>query len=516
MLDVYLLVCYSLVALACLFILLRIFWQDRKKALAPHLAFLGFSLLGWAVSLICYILTTDAARAAYLHDFKLPFVALSAFATYLFVMRFYGMKAFYTTAMNLMMIVIPFFTTVLVLTSPYHNFIRLHIEVTQTWPNHQVDAPAFLWFWVHSLYCYALLTFGVGASLWQHRRVPRQYYKAAYMLLAGVAVSAVSVFSRFFGVTGSLDVSLLGACACFALLYWSSRNYQGLDYLIQARSEVFTELDEAILILDNAGQVVYRNRSAAALLEKYGVSAEEDAYTNILHRMFWDAEQERMPNEEYKSVDFISTAAGGAITGICNVQEKPIFDRQNRQAGMSVRFSDVTKSRAILYRLEKEAGMDALTGVLNRGRIRQIQDEMEMDDLCPVAVLLADLNGLKQVNDQLGHGQGDIYLRTVADVFIAHCPPNAHIGRVGGDEFVILMDGSSRGQAEALAAAMAEAVANTAHALFTPSVSMGIAVRAQPGIPLRQVVAEADRNMYENKRKWKAENTGPIVKSFVK
>lgn len=92
---------------------------------------------------------------------------------------------------------------------------------------------------------------------------------------------------------------------------------------------------------------------------------------------------------------------------------------------------------------ERQARQDSLTGLLNRyGLLRALDQAVgrASQDKAEFAVLYLDLDGFKSVNDTYGHGVGDMLLRQVSERLQALKPPDAEAGRIGGDEFVLLME----------------------------------------------------------------------------
>ncbi|WP_025141176.1 diguanylate cyclase [Achromobacter sp. DH1f] len=91
---------------------------------------------------------------------------------------------------------------------------------------------------------------------------------------------------------------------------------------------------------------------------------------------------------------------------------------------------------------ERQARQDSLTGLLNRyGLFRALDQAVgrASQGTAEFAVLYLDLDGFKAVNDTYGHGTGDALLKQVSERLLALKPPGAEAGRIGGDEFVLLM-----------------------------------------------------------------------------
>jgi diguanylate cyclase (GGDEF)-like protein len=128
-----------------------------------------------------------------------------------------------------------------------------------------------------------------------------------------------------------------------------------------------------------------------------------------------------------------------------------------------------------------------------------------------LAALLCDLNGFKQVNDNLGHLVGNRLLQEIAKNLRNTCREYDHVGRLGGDEFVFVLtdftDDFVRNLKPRIAFAIAEA-SRTVCAENVVTASIGSAFFPQDGATAEQLLAEADRLMYESKESHYKRNTG--------
>ena len=160
----------------------------------------------------------------------------------------------------------------------------------------------------------------------------------------------------------------------------------------------------------------------------------------------------------------------------------------------------VTELDAIRRQLQRQADHDPLTGLPNRERLASYAGEL---DGRPLAVLLLDLDGFKAVNDTLGHAAGDELLRVVAGRLTAELRAGDLAGRIGGDEFVVLLADADRATADGLAARLRTEIRRPLELLGRPvsvGVSIGVAGRpAGDGTGLEALSAIADAAMYEQK-----------------
>lgn len=153
---------------------------------------------------------------------------------------------------------------------------------------------------------------------------------------------------------------------------------------------------------------------------------------------------------------------------------------------------------------------DALTGLNNRRRLNQyLKDCLErVDPERPILLFIMDINSFKAINDLYGHLEGDNALKTFSSILKkAACRYNAFVARYGGDEFCMVIE-EAESSPEHIAAAIHESLANaqrepgSADKGYTMTVSIGHVSCADAEISPDMLLAEADRTLYENKKKW--------------
>lgn len=139
---------------------------------------------------------------------------------------------------------------------------------------------------------------------------------------------------------------------------------------------------------------------------------------------------------------------------------------------------------------------DPLTGSLNR---RGFEERLnaELDESLrtgrPVAVVMLDLDNFKQVNDTRGHGAGDELLRSTVEAMNDTVRPMDSVGRLGGDEFILLLPGTGQAEALEVAARVREAVATHI------DVATGVACFPAHGIGAEELLRHADQELYAAK-----------------
>jgi diguanylate cyclase (GGDEF)-like protein len=157
--------------------------------------------------------------------------------------------------------------------------------------------------------------------------------------------------------------------------------------------------------------------------------------------------------------------------------------------------------------LQRLATVDPLTSLVNRrGLMPLLEHQLEVArrHLESVAVLFADLDGLKAVNDDLGHGVGDEMLAETAAILVDSFRSSDVSARIGGDEFCVVLTAESAASTEAAIARLQRSI-RTANRLpdrpYRLSLSIGVATfDPERPVSAEALIAEADERMYEHKR----------------
>lgn len=152
--------------------------------------------------------------------------------------------------------------------------------------------------------------------------------------------------------------------------------------------------------------------------------------------------------------------------------------------------------------LERKASFDGLTGALNRETFFQRLDDAARQPARPVALLIGDADHFKRINDEFGHQSGDEALRAIADVIGACVRRQDFWGRIGGEEFLIFVEGADRETSLSIANRIRERVAaidlRSDGRPIPVSMSIGIACATTIFDP-QALYAEADLLLYEAK-----------------
>ena len=166
-----------------------------------------------------------------------------------------------------------------------------------------------------------------------------------------------------------------------------------------------------------------------------------------------------------------------------------------------------TRSHFDRLAARRDADYDPMTGLASwRGIENHLRDRIEeaRKTGTPFALLFLDSDGLKRVNDQYGHRAGDTLLTLTAECCRLHARKSDLVGRRGGDEFLLVLDGMDRAGAERVKERLQQAIADTlaVHPQFAgmAGASIGLAMFPQDADDKDALIARADQEMYRDKQ----------------
>jgi diguanylate cyclase (GGDEF)-like protein/PAS domain S-box-containing protein len=185
---------------------------------------------------------------------------------------------------------------------------------------------------------------------------------------------------------------------------------------------------------------------------------------------------------------------------------EPLYDAQKRVIGCIGLALDVTNRKRVEMQLEYWANHDSLTGLFNR---RRFKEELEQRSAqaeqkgSQGALLWLDLDRFKEINDSFGHRAGDALLIEISLLLQKHLSKSDTLARLGGDEFAIVLGNTSLAEARASAQRLLQRVRQHTVTLqgqpVHATVSIGITRFPQPSITIDELLAQADRAMYQAK-----------------
>lgn len=163
---------------------------------------------------------------------------------------------------------------------------------------------------------------------------------------------------------------------------------------------------------------------------------------------------------------------------------------------------NIDETAKLKMNLEYRITHDALTNIYNRSFFEQNMEKYNQLIDSSVAIILFDLDNLKYMNDHYGHKQGDELIKETAKLLNQFFPTNSIVSRIGGDEFAVILINSNSMEAEYLIKNLSEEINkyNKLSRGITINMSAGYAYHEHSIGKMEDLLSEADKNMYQNKR----------------
>ncbi|WP_207843532.1 diguanylate cyclase domain-containing protein [Williamsia soli] len=281
-------------------------------------------------------------------------------------------------------------------------------------------------------------------------------------------------------------------------------------------SLVLSSLPEAVLVVSPARGIEIANPAARELLgvdarHMYagGGLANAVALANVdgsplKQELYPDRIAARSAHSVREMPVCFTTSRGNVLYLKCNAVR--VGTRAHESPLIALSFRDVTSKFADFQRLEYAAEHDLMTGLLNRNQVHNRLEQALLDGrphTRSLAVMFVDLDRMKRLNDTMGHADGDRALIAVARRLRSLVPPPGFVGRIGGDEFVAVVDCHDRADIRRISHKLHDVLANPValrgrQCLIRASVGVANISRADTR-SATELIQDADAAMYAAK-----------------
>lgn len=281
--------------------------------------------------------------------------------------------------------------------------------------------------------------------------------------------------------------------------------------------EIFNATNDAVFVHDAyTGAIIEANKSVEKM---YGYSREEIFFMNV-----HDFSSGEPPYSLDDAVSWIRKASeegpqsyewlGKKRNGDLFWAEVSLTSSHIGGEGrvLSV-IRDISDRKEIEKKLQYFSSHDSLTGLYNRSFFEAEFERIKKGRRFPVSVIVADLDGLKTVNDTHGHEAGDLLIKSAAKILSSVFRSEDLVARVGGDEFAVLLLESDDKKTSALQERIREAELrlNSESEVVQVRLSLGSATVYLPK-EMETLLNQADKRMYEDKSTYK--RSGKVLSSY--
>lgn len=306
-----------------------------------------------------------------------------------------------------------------------------------------------------------------------------------------------------------IDDQIIGLFAMYRDVRGEKRALEALSREKVYFRQLFDHSPDPTVLLDDTDRVVFINPAFENL---FGFKQEEAAgsYINdlIINRDHVE-EANKLSNQVMQDAKTLklesirSTRDGRDIE--VEIIAYPVFLEKDRLGAYAI-YRDITERKAKEREISELAYLDSLTGIPNRlCAYESLAEKIDYarENNSKVALIYFDLDGFKEVNDTSGHKVGDVLLRKMAARVNKHFEGKMEVCRVGGDEFLAIVDQPDDHTVERYKAELQELFSRDFMIkgnFFRLGLSIGSSVYPDDGADLDQLIHKADSLMYLEKR----------------
>ncbi len=334
-------------------------------------------------------------------------------------------------------------------------------------------------------------------------------------------IESAGIISQEYGVpvillTGVSDVKILEAAMLSESFTYLVKPIQEIELIInieiavhknritkktekdrQWRESILDGVIDAVLAENESGRLIYMNIPAATLLEIDG-DFKEKALTSYVSFFKMDG----MPLDDLNSTDQrmecqLRTPSGKEYIVI--LKTHILFDPALDSRIKVTTLSDITDEWFLQEKIRFMTFHDSLTGLYNRYFLEEELVRLNTDRQLPISIIMADLNGLKTINDILGHHDGDLLLKACAHQLRKVCRDEDIIARFGGDEFLIFLPRTTDTDVRHIIQRIQSGCQKVITPLGPMSIALGHYTKDTLEEPMQSSIMRADEDMYRNK-----------------
>jgi len=265
---------------------------------------------------------------------------------------------------------------------------------------------------------------------------------------------------------------------------------------------------EAIYGIDMNGNCTFCNASCLKML-KY--QQQKDFLGKNTHSLihYKHSDGTPLPIEECKILDALDKVTGVHVEnevfwrsdGTCFPVEYFSYPqyRNGKVIGAVITFLDITERKKSEAEILYLSYRDQLTGLYNRRYFEEELARLDVPRKFPLTIVMADMNGLKLINDSLGHAMGDEILKRIAEVLQKGCRSGDLVARLGGDEFVILLPKTDSREAKQMIQRIKDSASKEKVGPVDISISFGYGTKNCKEEKIQDIFKIAEDHMYGHK-----------------
>lgn len=284
---------------------------------------------------------------------------------------------------------------------------------------------------------------------------------------------------------------------------------------------IIDAVPEAIFYKDRESKFIGYNKNFAEFYNKRGIEqiigkTDLEIYGDEeVAAKFIEQDRAIMQQKETRYFEYTIKDKEGNIAIEENVKI-PVIDDNGQVWGLVGLSRDITERKRLEERLRYLSETDMLTGLYNRYSFEEKIKELNYEKYLPLGIIMGDVNGLKLVNDTLGHLEGDRLLKDIARVLNDACNQKGFVFRWGGDEFIILLPNQDDSQCEAVIGNILQECEKRDYTLIQLSIALGETIKLTLEEDIYECIKKVEEKVYRQKLLEKTSIKSSIMDSLRK
>ena len=337
---------------------------------------------------------------------------------------------------KLLIFIIPLSTILMRMTNSLHGlyYKDMYIKQLETIPILYLEKGP--WFYVQTAYILLTLILSNLFFFLQYKK-SKQASKAKFRLLmmaTSIPVLGLLLIILDFGHYG-VDYTAMLLPFSVLLIFLALTKYDFLEIKYLAREKIFEDSNVGMLLLNAHHRIMDYNQVCAQFFDRNGINLQHEKLETLLalkpelFQKIWSNQRNQICLMENHEVRFFE------------VERKELTQHQHAY-GYLISIEDVTQREILQQKLKVLATTDPLTGLYNHGEfMKKLSTAMQSarENRQSMVLVMFDLDHFKTINDQYGHVCGDQVIKEMARLMTSGFRKEDLLGRVGGEEFAVLL-----------------------------------------------------------------------------
>jgi diguanylate cyclase (GGDEF)-like protein len=435
---------------------------------------------------------------------QIQYITLPFFpALWLLVALLYARRVFLVQKWQIiLLLLVPAATFIIRLTNPWHLLYYRSFSIRENLGLSLLYLEKGPWYWVHSGFAVAAIFLTILLFYLNYRnsaRIDRR--QMTLLLLASLLPMLGLIFILLDPRQLGLDYTALTVPVSLGLILHVVVRYDFLEARSLARDRVFEESADAMILLDLNMRILDYNKAALRIFPEL----DERRLYHSLDALFTDR-PELLSRFGFHSPQSLAVGSGEDIV-YYDLVSTFMKDHNGRYAGILKTMHEVTEKKKLEDKMRQLATIDSLSGLDNRRHFIEQAEQAWLYALRyehDISLLMIDIDHFKRINDTYGHALGDQVIHRFGAFLRGRLRETDFCGRLGGEEFAVLLPNTNRQDAlrlaEELRLSVAEEKPGLADTACPLTISIGVAGGFDQAQTLEGLLDQADRALYQAKR----------------